>query len=338
MPRRKPLFSRRIGKFSWDRRVFALLLALATLLAGRAWLEEHPQHNPWAPLDLRDPTGWATAMKLRAVKGDVVACRSVLTRSEVRFTALPPAGDKECARPDRTRLDRYPLAPSPPPTTCAVAIALELWQRDTLDPEAQAIFGSGVARVEHLGAYSCRRMYGRDQGPWSEHATGNAIDIAAVVLKDGTRLSVLKGLGWRRMNKARFLHRIRDGACRAFSTVLSPDYNAAHRNHLASRHERTVEQERAGRRAGIDLRAGRARIDRQGETAMIVRTVMLAVLVATGAPVVAQNPALPPAIYMDPPTDAQHPARMEVLHVPSGGVEINGVAYIAAGAGHIRRW
>ena len=49
---------------------------------------------------------------------------------------------------------------------------------------------------------------------------------------------------------------------------------------------------------------------------MIVRTLMLAVLVATGAPLVAQDPALPPAIYMDPPADAQHPARMEVLHVP----------------------
>jgi hypothetical protein len=25
---------------------------------------------------------------------------------------------------------------------------------------------------------------------------------------------------------------VRDGACRLFATVLSPDYNAAHRDHL----------------------------------------------------------------------------------------------------------
>ena len=42
---------------------------------------------------------------------------------------------------------------------------------------------------------------------------------------------------------------------------------------------------------------------------------------------------VPRAIYVDPPHDAKHPARLEVLHVPSGGVAINGVAYVAAGAG-----
>lgn len=39
------------------------------------------------------------------------------------------------------------------------------------------------------------------------------------------------------------------------------------------------------------------------------------------------------AVYIDPPRDSAHPARMEVLHIPSGGVKINGVAYLASGAG-----
>lgn len=42
---------------------------------------------------------------------------------------------------------------------------------------------------------------------------------------------------------------------------------------------------------------------------------------------------VPRAISTDPPHDAKHPARLEVLHVPSGGVAINGVAYVAAGPG-----
>ena len=42
---------------------------------------------------------------------------------------------------------------------------------------------------------------------------------------------------------------------------------------------------------------------------------------------------VPRAIYTDPPRDSAHPARMEVLHIPSGGVKINGVAYVASGAG-----
>lgn len=209
-----------------------LLVLIAALVAGRAWLAEHPEHNPWAPLDLRDPPGWATASKLRALRGDTAACRAVLARSEVAYSALPAAGEGACARPDRTRLDRYPLAPTPPPTTCAAAIALELWRRDTLELQAEAIFGKKISRIEHLGAYSCRRMYGRDEGAWSEHATGNAIDIAALVLADGTRVSVLDDWNGADPDKALFLRRVRDGACRAFTTVLSPDYNAAHRDHL----------------------------------------------------------------------------------------------------------
>ena len=53
---------------------------------------------------------------------------------------------------------------------------------------------------------------------------------------------------------------------------------------------------------------------------------MLALLLASAL-------AVPRAIYIDPPHDRKHPAGMVVLHIPSGGVQINGVAYIAAGAG-----
>lgn len=49
------------------------------------------------------------------------------------------------------------------------------------------------------------------------------------------------------------------------------------------------------------------------------------------SPLAAQH--TPRAIYTDPRHDQRHPARMEVLHIPSGGVKINGVAYVAAGAG-----
>ncbi|HEY2662233.1 MAG TPA: alpha/beta fold hydrolase [Caulobacteraceae bacterium] len=42
---------------------------------------------------------------------------------------------------------------------------------------------------------------------------------------------------------------------------------------------------------------------------------------------------IPAAIYTDPAPDAAHPARMDVLHIPSHGVKINGIAYVAAGPG-----
>lgn len=68
------------------------------------------------------------------------------------------------------------------------------------------------------------------------------------------------------------------------------------------------------------------------DQSMPVRSVVLAAALAVCAlPLRAQG--VPAAIYTDPPHDAAHPARMEVLHIPTGGVKINGVAYLAAGAG-----
>jgi hypothetical protein len=218
-------------RFVFDRLALALLIAGALAVATKAWLADHPQHDPWAPLDLRDPPGWATQRKLAALREDPEACRAVLERSGVAFIALPAAGEGECRRDDRTVLADAPLAPTPPPTTCAVGAAFELWLRQGVQPAAQDLLDARVARIEHLGAYSCRRMYGRDTGRWSEHATGNALDVAAFVLDDGRRISVAgnwAGTG----SEAAFLRQARDEACEVFGTVLSPDYNAAHADHF----------------------------------------------------------------------------------------------------------
>ena len=92
-------------------------------------------------------------------------------------------------------------------------------------------FGSRVVAIDHAGSYSCRRLYGRSDGAYSEHATADAIDILGFRLADGTRVSVLND--WSGDSpKAQFLREVRDGSCRLFSTVLSPDYNAAHADHL----------------------------------------------------------------------------------------------------------
>lgn len=42
---------------------------------------------------------------------------------------------------------------------------------------------------------------------------------------------------------------------------------------------------------------------------------------------------IPAAISTDPAPDARFPARSAVIHIPSGGVNINGLVYIASGAG-----
>ena len=98
-------------------------------------------------------------------------------------------------------------------------------------PPRSGISAARVVAIDHFGSYNCRHIYGRDAGNWSEHATADAVDIAGFRLADGTRISVARD--WKGDGpKAAFLREVRDGACRLFATTLSPDYNAAHRDHL----------------------------------------------------------------------------------------------------------
>lgn len=66
---------------------------------------------------------------------------------------------------------------------------------------------------------------------------------------------------------------------------------------------------------------------------MTLKLAIAAALLALPLPALAQSATIPAAIYTDPPADTAFPAAMEVVHIPTGGVEINGIVYVAAGAG-----
>ncbi|MEK7344025.1 MAG: extensin family protein [Pseudomonadota bacterium] len=216
------------------RLVLLALLSLALLLAY-AWLRQRPQDMPWTPLDLSQPIGMFTGRKLTALTGDAAACKALLDRAGVAYTALGPGGGDQCAYADAVRLKRDPdaiaLSPASVAPSCPVVAALKLWEWQVVQPAAQRLYGQPVRTIRHFGSYSCRRMYGRSAGDFSEHATADAIDIAGFVLKDGRPVSVVGD--WTGKGKdAAFLRAVRDGACDLFATVLSPDYNAAHRDHF----------------------------------------------------------------------------------------------------------
>ncbi|WP_159976084.1 MULTISPECIES: extensin family protein [unclassified Novosphingobium] len=223
-----------------DRIVLTIFLAGCLFIAGRAWLRDHPEYDPWAPLALDDPPGWATEHKLAALRSDKAQCRAFLARSGIDVTALPPEGEGACHRADRKTLAAPAhldviLRPAGAQATCGVDAGLAWWLRHGVQPAAEETFGQAVVRIEHLGTANCRRIGGGEQGNWSEHARGNAIDIAAFVFADGRRVTVLrdwKASGTSDEEASAFLHMVRDSACTSFSTVLSPDYNAAHADHL----------------------------------------------------------------------------------------------------------
>jgi hypothetical protein len=116
---------------------------------------------------------------------------------------------------------------------CPLARAFAYWARGPVAQAARGYFGSKVARIETMGAYSCRNVIGRPQaaGTRSEHATGNALDVSGFILTDGRRVTVESGWNGAE-DEQKFLHTVRAAACKNFNTVLSPDYNAAHYHHL----------------------------------------------------------------------------------------------------------
>jgi hypothetical protein len=213
--------------------VFAGLGAL--LLYGHA--RKHPEDMPWTALDLTRPVGLFTGRKLADLAGEGPRCRALLARAGIRHTVLPPRTDgAQCGYDEAVRFTaggsrEIAWRPDGLGTSCPVAAALALWEWHVVQPAAQRHFGRDVAGIEHFGSYNCRRLYGRDKGAWSEHATANAVDIAGFMLVDGTRISIIGD--WADDSaRGRFLHEVRDGACGLFATVLSPDYNEAHRDHL----------------------------------------------------------------------------------------------------------
>jgi len=142
-------------------------------------------------------------------------------------------GEGACRASQRMILTGNGLVPTMRPANaapgCAVTAAMALWTRDVVQPTAEEYFGQRVVELENLGSYNCRKVAGGDAQ--SEHSTANAIDISAFILADGTRIALIND--WEPGDRrSEFLHAVRDGSCGLFSTVLSPDHNAAHVDHF----------------------------------------------------------------------------------------------------------
>ncbi|WP_066556952.1 extensin family protein [Croceicoccus bisphenolivorans] len=222
--------------FRIDYLLFALFVAGGIVLFGLDWLARHPQHDPRAPLLISRAEGWATATKLAGLRAGGPDCRDVLSRSDIAFEALEPMGEGACLRADRVLPESdepsgLAFQPRNAVATCAVHAGLAWWLEHRVQPAAERLLGSRVVKIEQMGTANCRRVNGAESGRWSEHATGNAIDIAGFVLSDGRQVRLLDD--WADEGaRGTFLREVRDGACDVFATTLSPDYNALHADHF----------------------------------------------------------------------------------------------------------
>ena len=129
--------------------------------------------------------------------------------------AYPTRERNSAAYPAQPEIRRFPLA-SPPPRlgpaqgnsvaafgpvamkpaatlACPIVSALDRWLADSVQPAAMRWFGARVVEIKQISAYSCRGMNGNSRAHISEHAFGNALDIAGFTLADGRYVSVKEG-------------------------------------------------------------------------------------------------------------------------------------------------
>jgi hypothetical protein len=108
---------------------------------------------------------------------------------------------------------------------------LDRFISDSVQPAALRWFGQPVVEIKQISAYSCRGMNGDPNAHISEHAFGNALDIAAFVLADGHKITVKDG--WHGLPEEQgFLHDVQGAACEMFTTVLAPGSNVYHYDHM----------------------------------------------------------------------------------------------------------
>ncbi len=163
-------------------------------------------------------------------------CLATLGRTNARFAALADRDYGEgCTAFNSVQLDRVGSdagqfsVTNLGPLTCPAANSLAGWARYGVDRAARQLFGSPIARIETMGSYSCRNVAGSTRR--SAHARAEAVDIGGFVLENGRRITVTGGWSGA-ADEREFLRIVFRSACKRFGTVLGPDYNKAHEDHL----------------------------------------------------------------------------------------------------------
>lgn len=112
---------------------------------------------------------------------------------------------------------------------CTTAKALKTWVEQGVKPNIGKL-GGGVAGLKVAAHYSCRPRNNKAGAKISEHGKGHAIDISAVLLRNGQALSVLQG--WPDARYGRIMRAMHRAACGPFGTVLGPNSDRYHQNHF----------------------------------------------------------------------------------------------------------
>lgn len=144
-----------------------------------------PNPDVWTPDQLTE--GLRSCLQLLAPAGAEIALEEPMKRGQCGTPV--PVVLRSIGRAEKVEF-------SPPPTmNCKLAASLSEWIDKVLQPAAQQALGSRIKKIVGTSSYSCRNIYNNPKLTLSEHATGNAIDIAGFITADGRAISVAKAWG-----------------------------------------------------------------------------------------------------------------------------------------------
>ena len=186
---------------------------------------------------------------LNAANVEPTACLAKLAASGAKYTVLPAQtkpNAKGCGVPHGVLVTRGPtgIVYSPPLwVDCSFATLLEPIEAIIQD-EARSELDTTIRRVDTFGAYVCVTR----AGPWttrfatkpaiSEHSFGLAFDMRSLTPAKGRPITVLQdyemGVDEPVTPRGRFLRNVAVRLKResGLTHVLTPDFDAAHRNHF----------------------------------------------------------------------------------------------------------
>lgn len=116
---------------------------------------------------------------------------------------------------------------------CEAALALSHWMKNSVIPSADAALKDAgpIVTINQASTYICRLRNSATTGKISEHARGNAIDVASFTFQNGTTIEVQPRKEDSTMPGA-FQRAVSAAGCLYFSTVLDPESDAAHEHHF----------------------------------------------------------------------------------------------------------
>jgi hypothetical protein len=191
-----------------------------------------PNMLPWEPINLSAPPGWIAHWQLDRLASNGQRCRAALDATPEHIVPLKDQRiDDACGFENVVRVDRSPIAFAPRTTAaCGLSAAL-FWYQGLLQQAAQLQMHARLIRIDQLGTFACRNVNSEAAGARSQHATANAIDVAAFHFSDGRVANIAHDYG-KDSPEGHFLDAAHDAACAVFNTVLGPRYNRLHATHF----------------------------------------------------------------------------------------------------------